>query len=86
MQELAQKLIEMPFDRARKYTRRLDPDAQVQMWRQGIGEVLVTKYRLPNLGAVITLVEEDHVEPIRKNSDKLRFEPRFIEARVEPLE
>ncbi len=85
MHELAEKLIEMPFRKACGHTRRLDPDAQLQMWRVEVGNEIQTRYRLPNLGVAVTLVEEDHEEPIR-DGQKLRFEPRFVEARVEPLE
>jgi heterodisulfide reductase subunit A-like polyferredoxin len=85
MQELADKLIKMKVNKARGYTRRLDADVVVQMMRVGVGHEILTRYRLPNRGVVVTLVEEEHTKPAGGNGDKLKAVPAFVEARVEPL-
>ena len=85
MQELADKLVKMPINRARGHTRRLDPDSELLMLRVGVGHEILTRYRLPNLGVTVTLVEEVSEAPKRQDSDKLRVTYRFVEARVEAI-
>ncbi len=85
MQELADKLIKMKINRARGYTRRLDNEVVVQMLRVGVGGEILTRYRLPNRGVMVTLVERDHDEPMGDGSDRLKFKPEFVEARIEPI-
>lgn len=85
MQELADRLIKMPFDKAKNHVRRLDKQGQLVMWRVGVGGEIQTRYRLHTLGVLVTLVEQAHDEPIDDAHDKLRFAPRFVEARVEAL-
>lgn len=85
MQELAERLIKMPFDKAKNHVRRLDQQSQLVMWRVGVGSEIQTRYRLPTLGVMVTLVEQAHEEKIDDEHDKLRFAPRFTEARVEVL-
>jgi len=91
MQELAEKLVSMKINKARGYTRRLDPDSELDLLRVGVGHELRTRYRLPNLGVRVTLVElprgkmfEDRGN-IPAFASRKKFEPEFIEARVEPL-
>lgn len=85
MQELAEELIAMKFKKAMRHTRNLDPQAHLEQYRVGRMNEIQTRYRLPNLGARVTLVEEaDRVEK-GGDSDKFKARPRFVEARVEPL-
>ena len=91
MQAMADKLIGMKINKARGYVRRQDPNAGLDMLRVGVGHELLTRYRLPNLGVVVTLVEstrqssytDDSQMEVFQKRDK--FEPEFLEARVEPL-
>ncbi|GAB4575307.1 MAG: hypothetical protein Kow0077_26170 [Anaerolineae bacterium] len=91
MQALAEQLINMKIERARGYTRRLDPDAELDMLRVGVGHELHTRYRLPNLGVTVTLVElpreEEYEDDIHEDAFRVRkkFEPEYVEARVEPI-
>ena len=82
MQELAEKLVEMPVNKARGYTRRLDPDSELQMFRVGFGPEILTKYNLPGLGVSVTLVELLTSQPVGGESDGLRSKSDFAEARV----
>ncbi|NPV66174.1 MAG: hypothetical protein HPY64_03405 [Anaerolineae bacterium] len=92
MQELAEKLIGMKINKARGYTRRLDPDSELELLRVGVGHELLTRYRLPNLGVRVTLVELPRERVFEDGGNipafaiRKRFEPEFVEARVEPLE
>lgn len=91
MQALAEKLVDMKVNKARGYLRRQDPKAELVMLRVGVGNELRTRYRLPSLGISVTLVEmdrqtefteEDVIEDFQKRG---KFEPEFVEARVEAL-
>lgn len=87
MQQLAEELIGLPFKKAISRVRHMDPQATLQVFRVGVGPEILTKYRLPNLGVRVTLVEEAHSKPKGDGDvgEKLRAAPRFVEARVEPL-
>lgn len=86
MQELAEKLIGMKWVRAKRHTRNLDPQAHLETLRVGFGDEIQTRYVLPNLGVRVTLVEKEHSEVMGSTQfHKLKAEPRFVEARVEPL-
>lgn len=92
MQALAEELIGMPINKARGHVRRLDPDSDLEMLRVGVGHELLTRVRLPNLGVVVTLVENDRAEAYTAENQseafqpRSKFEPEFVEARVVPLE
>ena len=71
--------------------RRQDPDSVLEMLRVGVGHELLTRYRLPNLGVTVTLVEstrqtgftaENQMDVFQQRG---KFEPEFLEARVVPL-
>ncbi len=91
MQTLAEKLIGMKINKARGYTRRLDPDSEIELLRVGVGHELQTRYRLPNLGVRITLVEKARTNDYQDERMPQAFvqrgkaEPEFVEARVVPL-
>ena len=91
MQELAEKLVSMKISKARGYTRRLDPDSELDLLRVGVGHELRTRYRLPNLGVQVTLVELPREKAYEDGNhvaafvSRKKFEPEFVEARVEPL-
>lgn len=88
MQQLAEDLIGLPFKKAVGRVRHMDPQAALQIFRVGVGPEIQTAYRLPNLGVRVTLVEEAHSKPKGEGDvgEKLRADPRFVEARVEPLQ
>ncbi|MBN1963890.1 MAG: hypothetical protein JW910_04550 [Anaerolineae bacterium] len=85
MQKLAEELVEMPFRKAARKARMMDPDVQVQQWRVAVGPEVRTKYNLPNLGVAVTLVEQFDSSPMQSHYDKQKVKEELIEARVEPL-
>jgi hypothetical protein len=85
MQELAEKLVEMPVNKARGYTRRLDDDAVLKLMRVGVGQEILTRYQLPNKGVVVTLVELAKSRELGDELNRIKIEPEFVEARVEAL-
>ena len=80
-QQLAEKLAEMSYKQARKEVRRLDPDADLKMWRNSVGHnEMHTMYELPNLNSRVILVEAMHHED---KGDRTLVEYIYVEARVE---
>jgi hypothetical protein len=84
-QELAERLAELSYKKARSEIRKLDPDANLKYWRNAIGAEWHTAYELPNKGVKISLLEKPEHEPIYQSS-LVTAKPIYVEARVEPLE
>ena len=93
MQALADSLVGLKVGKARGQIRRLDPDSQLQMYRVGVHDELLTRFILPNLGVRVTLVEDPSLVPEgdadkRKATDsfvKFKATDTFVEARIEAL-
>jgi hypothetical protein len=86
MNELAQKLTKMKFNRAKGAIRRMDKKVHIELYRTSVGTgQLITRFALPTRGMWITLVErqEEYGQPNRRGYRKMRF--KYVEARVEPL-
>ncbi len=86
MNDLAQKLAKMRFNRAKGYVRSLDKKCQLDIFRVVVGtDQWVTRYTLPSRGLQISLIEhrEETGTPDSKGIRRTRF--RFVEARVEPM-
>jgi hypothetical protein len=84
--DLAQKLAKMRFNRAKGYIRGLDKQARLDMFRTSVGaDEWHTRYALPNKGLWITLIErkEYHGSADSHGYRKSRF--KYEEARVEPI-
>jgi uncharacterized hydantoinase/oxoprolinase family protein len=90
MQALAEELIEKPLPKARRHVRRLDRDVVLDLFRVGVGPEVLTRYRLPNLGVTVTLVEmpdgEEQTSHDPAYQPRIKATPEFAEVRVEPLE
>lgn len=79
-QKLAEKLAGMTYPKARKEVRRLDPDANLKIWRTSVGDnEHHTTYECPNLGAKVILVETLHEEPKGRVA---KADYYYVEARV----
>ncbi|MBN1681026.1 MAG: hypothetical protein JW966_12125 [Anaerolineae bacterium] len=92
-QALAERLSTMPYKKLRKEMRRLDPDADMQYWRNAVWDEYHTLYVLPNVGLTITLVEKTDVEQTDKRDfsgppdrKKQKIDYQYIEARVAPVD
>jgi hypothetical protein len=93
MQAVADKLVGLKIGKARGQIRRLDPDSQLQMYRVGVQDELLTRFVLPNLGVSITLVEEPGVvaegdaDKLKATDSFVKFKATdtFVEARIEAL-
>jgi len=93
MQAMADKLVGLKVNKARRQIRRLDPDSQLEMYRVGVHDELLTRFILPNLGVSITLVEdpslvpEGDAEKLKATDSFVKFKAAdtFVEARVEAL-
>lgn len=83
-QELAQRLADLSYKKARAEVRKLDPDANLKYWRNAIGGEWHTAYELPNKGIKVSLLEKAEYEPIYQ-SYMVTAKPIYVEARVEPL-
>lgn len=81
-QKLAEKLAKLSYQAARKEIRRLDVDADLKVWRNGVRHELHTMYECPNLGVRVILVEEGKTRPIPE-SDLVKKDYYYVEARVE---
>lgn len=81
-QELAEKLANLSYKAARKEIRRLDTDANLKIWRNGVRREIHTMYELPNLGVRVILVEEKSAVPI-PDTRKEKVDYAYVEARVE---
>ncbi len=80
-QQLAEKLASMKYKQARKEIRRLDPDADLKIWRNSVGHnEWHTMYELPNLNSRVILVEQEHRED---KGDRDQVDYIYVEARVE---
>lgn len=82
--ELAEKLAKLSYRKARREIRRLDPEANLKLWRNGVGPGEIhTMYELPTYGVRVILVEQGH----GKMNDRggIRKSYLYTEARVEPL-
>lgn len=82
-QKLAEKLAKLSYQAARKEIRRLDIDADLKVWRNGVRHELHTMYECPNLGVRVILVEEGKIRPIPE-STLVKKDYYYVEARVEP--
>ena len=85
MQALADKLVGLKVNKARRQIRRLDPDSQLEYYRNGVQDELLTRFIMPNLGVSITLVEDPSAVPEKGDIVKLKATDTFVEARVEAL-
>lgn len=86
MNDLAQKLAKMKYDKAVWKIRQMDKAVRMDMWRISVGDDEIhTRFALLGKGLWITLVEkkEDHGLPNDLGHRKQRF--KFLEARVEPI-
>jgi len=78
-EKLLDDLIKMNFNQARRKLRRMDPNVQLELFRnsQRVGEWM-TRYELRGLGTIVTLIgsREDHNEnpsnPVRVDYDLTR--------------
>jgi hypothetical protein len=87
MQDLAQKLVKMKFNRAKAYLRHLDRKSKIEMFRDSVGyQEIHTRFALPTKGMRVTLIEKkEYVGPVLRHGFR-RSKFTFLEARVEPLE
>jgi len=86
MNDLAQKLARMKYNRAKGYIRGLDKHANLDMFRVSVGaDEWHTRFSLPTKGLWITLIEqhEEYDQPDNWGHRRVRF--KYIEARVEPM-
>jgi hypothetical protein len=86
MNDLAQLLAKMRFNRAKGYVRSLDKKCRLDIFRVVVGSnQWVTRYTLPSRGLQISLIEHRELTgtPDSKGMRRTRF--RFVEARVEPI-
>ncbi len=86
MNELANKLAKMRYNRAKGYVRGLDKHAKLELFRVAVGtNQLHTRFALPTKGLRVTLIErkEDYGAPNDHGYLKERF--KYLEALVEPL-
>jgi hypothetical protein len=86
MNDLAQKIAKMRYNRAKGYVRGLDKLSRLDLFRVAVGTgEWHTRYALPTRGLWVTLVErkEDVGLPDAHGYRRTRF--KFIEARVETL-
>jgi hypothetical protein len=83
-QELAQKLAKMNYRKARKEIRRLDPEADLKIWRNAVGPETHTMYELPTFGIRVILVEERHGKT-KEGRKGIMMNYLYTEARVEPI-
>src|SRR5258706_1549834 len=86
MSELAQKLAKWRFGRAKWHIRGMDKRSNLELWRNALEPGRwVTRFALPTLGLLITLVEikEEYGAPNSRGYRKNRF--RYVEAHVETL-
>jgi hypothetical protein len=91
-QDLARRLSEMKFKDVRKELRRIDPDADLKVYRNSMWDEYHTLYVLPNADLSVTLVEKMDLDetdiPVASgpgDQKKLKREFNYVEARVTPL-
>ena len=86
MNDLAQKLARMRFNRAKGYARGLDKHSRLELFRTVVDpDTLVTRFALPTKGLRITLIERKEVRGVPSKLGYTRMRFRFVEARVEAL-
>ena len=86
MNNLAQKLIKMKFDRAKGYLRGLDRGCILEMYRDAVGtDQWLTRYALPNKNLLVTLVEQKEIAGPATDLGYVPMRCKFVEARVEEL-
>lgn len=84
MNDLAQKISKMKYNRARNYIRRLDKNVRLDMLRVSIGNEILTRFALPDKGLWITLVEAPEDRGLsERGMNRIRY--NFVETRVEPI-
>jgi hypothetical protein len=86
MQDLAQKLAKMKFNRAMWKVRQMDRHVRLDMYRISVNfDEIHTRFALPGKGLWITLIEkqENVGHPNTWGHRKQRF--KYVEARVEPM-
>lgn len=90
---LARELSAMKMNHAQRRIRELDRQANMVIWRNSIWDEYHTVFLLPNLGLEVTLVEQATAAPSKRTigggpqgSKALKFEYRYVGARVRPLE
>ncbi|PJF45196.1 MAG: hypothetical protein CUN55_00060 [Phototrophicales bacterium] len=91
-QELAAKLADMSYRKARNYIKRNFPDACLKTFRNGVNREIHTIYELPEHQVKIILVENKKTQPIRRalsteNENpnlypKRKVDYEFVEVRV----
>ena len=84
-EKLLNELKDMSFNKAKGKVRRLDPKGRLAYYRnvQNTANRLYTRYELPGLGTIVTLVEQESEKPL-KNGEKLKAEYELAEVIVEP--
>ncbi len=79
-QKLAEKLAKLDYQKARKEVRRLDPDADLKMWQNSVGDgEYHTTYDCPNLAVRVILVEKPRAT---ERGPRINMEFYYTEARV----
>jgi hypothetical protein len=86
MNDLAQKLAKMRFNKAKAHIRHIDKKNRLHTFRVAVGDnEWHTRYTLPSLNLMITLLEhrEETGSPNHLGLRRTRF--RYVRALVEPL-
>lgn len=86
MNDLAQKLAKLKFDKAMWKVRQMDKNVRLDKYRISVGyNELHTRFALPDKGLWITLIErqENHGTPTESGLRKQRWS--YLEARVEAI-
>ena len=86
MNDLAEKLAKMRFNRAKGYARGLDKHSRLELFRTVVDpNTLVTRYALPTKGLRISLIERKEPRGALSKLGYQRMRFRYVEARVEAL-
>jgi hypothetical protein len=90
---LARELSALKLKDAQRKIRDLDRQANMVFWRNSIWDEYHTVFLLPNVGVQVILVEQATATPSKRRigggpegSTAQKFEYRYVEARVTPLE
>jgi len=81
-EQLAKELVETPFKKAQRKLRRMNDEARLAFYRnQQSPTHVMTRYVLPNLGAVVTLIE---THSSHEEDGKIKADYELEEVIVEP--
>jgi hypothetical protein len=86
MNDLAQKLAKMNFNKAMWKTRQMDKRVRMDKWRISVGhDELHTRFALLDKGLWVTLIERQEAHGLPNDLGHRKQRWSFIEARVEPI-